>query len=426
MQIRKLINPKEKRECVFLVQAESASGDFRPLKILIDTGAQANLVSEALYPPAEFRETARPVVLRGVNNTIVKGGTKEMTLRLHFKMEKGAESLPAVFYNAADIGVDAILGYPWLKRNGIIFDMPNHELRYLGIHGEILSLRSFTQRELFYTRPLNVVTTQETGWENKILTIADLEGDEDEKFLVCKLTSKGRIPKKQTIGAAGFDLYSAVNVTIPPHSRKVILTDIAIRPPVGTYTRIAPRSGLSLKKSIDVGAGVIDRDYTGNIGVVLINQGKTNFDVCVGDRVAQLLLKKHDMPEPTEVASLPDTDRATAGFGSTGEKDFFKEGRVQELQDDICEIKIVDESDWLDETWPQETTLTREEVLEISKIGAYALTFSSLIEVEAPKEAVSERDEELKKKVHEKWDNKVLCTQIRPDPPEEALAGMQK
>jgi dUTP pyrophosphatase len=80
----------------------------------------------------------------------------------------------------------------------------------------------------------------------------------------------------------------------------------------------APRSGLAWKNHLDVGAGVVDADYRGNVGVVLFNHGDKDFAVAPGDRVAQLVLEKVDMAAVNEAAELPDTARGEGGFGSTG------------------------------------------------------------------------------------------------------------
>jgi deoxyuridine 5'-triphosphate nucleotidohydrolase len=82
--------------------------------------------------------------------------------------------------------------------------------------------------------------------------------------------------------------------------------------------RVAPRSGLAVKNGIDTGAGVIDADYRGNVGVVLFNHDKEDFAVKAGDRVAQLILEQIATPEILEVDDLDDTTRGAGGYGSTG------------------------------------------------------------------------------------------------------------
>ena len=95
-------------------------------------------------------------------------------------------------------------------------------------------------------------------------------------------------------------------------------TGLSISFPTGLYARIAPRSGLALKRFIDVGAGVVDADYRGEVGVVLFNHGDQDFEVKMGDRIAQLILEKIDTPPVEEVQGLEGTVRGSSGFGSTG------------------------------------------------------------------------------------------------------------
>lgn len=97
-----------------------------------------------------------------------------------------------------------------------------------------------------------------------------------------------------------------------------MLTDIQIEIPFGCYGRVAPRSGLAAKNFIDIGAGVIDEDYRGNVGVVMFNHAEEEFEVKKGDRIAQLICEKIFYPDIEEVSTLSTTERGTNGFGSTG------------------------------------------------------------------------------------------------------------
>ncbi|CAL8143259.1 unnamed protein product [Orchesella dallaii] len=128
------------------------------------------------------------------------------------------------------------------------------------------------------------------------------------------------VPTKGSKYAAGFDLKSAYEYTVPKRGSCLVKTDIQIKLPEGTYGRVAPRSGLALKNKIDVGAGVIDQDYRGNVGVILFNHGDEDFKIAEGDRVAQLICEKIEYPEIQEVESLDETERGEGGFGSTGVK----------------------------------------------------------------------------------------------------------
>ncbi|KAG3261821.1 hypothetical protein H1C71_016725 [Ictidomys tridecemlineatus] len=93
-----------------------------------------------------------------------------------------------------------------------------------------------------------------------------------------RLSEHAMAPTRGSARAAGYDLYSAYDYIVPPMEKALVKTDIQIALPSGCYGRIAPRSGLAAKYFIDVGAGVIDEDYRGNIGVVLFNFGKEKFE----------------------------------------------------------------------------------------------------------------------------------------------------
>ena len=135
---------------------------------------------------------------------------------------------------------------------------------------------------------------------------------------VHRLTQDGRLPQRATDGSAGYDLYSPQAYVIPPQQRICIPLDIAVTPPPNTYIQLASRSSLATKHLIDVKAGVIDSDYTGNIMVVLHNCGETPFQVNTGDRIAQMLLLSNHNPSVQEVTTLAETTRGNDGFGSTG------------------------------------------------------------------------------------------------------------
>jgi len=126
------------------------------------------------------------------------------------------------------------------------------------------------------------------------------------------------MPVRGSVAAAGFDLAAAEANIVKAGGKAIIKTGLSIAIPQGTYARVAPRSGLAAKKMIQVGAGVIDYDYRGEVGVVLFNHGTDDFEVQVGDRVAQLILEKVAMSRAVEVESLDETERGAGGFGSTG------------------------------------------------------------------------------------------------------------
>ncbi|XP_053899075.1 deoxyuridine 5'-triphosphate nucleotidohydrolase, mitochondrial isoform X1 [Malaclemys terrapin pileata] len=141
----------------------------------------------------------------------------------------------------------------------------------------------------------------------------------DLRLRFAKLSENASAPSRGSARAAGYDLYSAYDYVIPAMEKAIVKTDIQISLPSGCYGRVAPRSGLAAKHFIDVGAGVIDEDYRGNVGVVLFNFGKEDFAVKKGDRIAQLICERIFYPELEEVQVLDDTERGKGGFGSTGQ-----------------------------------------------------------------------------------------------------------
>lgn len=133
-----------------------------------------------------------------------------------------------------------------------------------------------------------------------------------------KLTANAFDPVKGSLSAAGYDLKSPYESVVSPHGKALIKTDLAFEMPRNTYGRIAPRSGLALHYFIDVGAGVIDRDFTGNVSVLLFNHSDYPFAVKRGDKIAQIIFETISELELVELDAIVQTDRGTQGFGSTG------------------------------------------------------------------------------------------------------------
>ena len=147
---------------------------------------------------------------------------------------------------------------------------------------------------------------------------------------VQKLSNNAILPKRSTDGAAGHDLCASQDCTIPAGGKGLVKTGLSISFPPSLYARIAPRSGLALKKFIDVGAGVVDSNYHGEVGVALFNHGDQDFEVKMGDRIAQLILEKIDTPPVEEVQGLDNTVRETRGFGNTRVKSGNDTSKISE------------------------------------------------------------------------------------------------
>ena len=135
---------------------------------------------------------------------------------------------------------------------------------------------------------------------------------------VKKLVQDAIIPTRGSGGAVGYDLYSVDEVVLSPSQRTLVGTGVAVVLPMKVYGRVAPRSGLTVKHGIHVGAGVIDPDYTGEIKVALFNLGDGPFEVKKGDIIAQLILERCETPYVREITEMSETQRGDGGFGSTG------------------------------------------------------------------------------------------------------------
>ncbi len=136
--------------------------------------------------------------------------------------------------------------------------------------------------------------------------------------------SQHQLPNYETIASAGMDLRANLDtpVTLNPLERAIIKTGLFIELPIGYEAQVRPRSGLAAKKGITVlnSPGTVDADYRGEIGVILVNLSNETFVVENGERIAQLIIAKHERANWIEVQGLSETSRGEGGFGSTGVK----------------------------------------------------------------------------------------------------------
>ncbi|MGK0458538.1 MAG: dUTP pyrophosphatase [Polaribacter sp.] len=134
--------------------------------------------------------------------------------------------------------------------------------------------------------------------------------------------SKHATPNYETEGAAGMDLRANIEeaIILKPLERAIVKTGLFIALPVGFEAQVRPRSGLAAKKGITVlnSPGTVDADYRGEIGVILVNLSNAAFVINDGERIAQLIIAKHERVQWKEVEVLSETERGAGGFGSTG------------------------------------------------------------------------------------------------------------
>lgn len=139
-----------------------------------------------------------------------------------------------------------------------------------------------------------------------------------KKLQIKKITPTAQLPTQDMPESIGYDLYLDLpEIVIPPGEIGLLPTGISARPPNGSYIRIAPRSGLTVKHHLHTMAGVIDPDYTGNITVVLHNFGNEEYTLQRGNEIAQMVIENASTPILIEVDNLAPTTRGSEGFGST-------------------------------------------------------------------------------------------------------------
>ena len=136
--------------------------------------------------------------------------------------------------------------------------------------------------------------------------------------------SQHELPAYETIASAGMDLRANLteSITLQSLERAIVKTGLFIELPIGYEAQVRPRSGLAAKKGITVlnSPGTVDADYRGEIGVILVNLSNEDFVIENGERIAQLIIAKHERAEWIEVEELSETSRGEGGFGSTGVK----------------------------------------------------------------------------------------------------------
>jgi len=144
--------------------------------------------------------------------------------------------------------------------------------------------------------------------------------------MIIKIVNKSRhsLPSYETPASAGMDLRANLEepVTLKPLERALIPTGLYVEIPVGYEAQIRPRSGLAIKKGITLlnAPGTIDADYRGEIKIIIANISAEDFIVANGERIAQMVIAKHENAEWQEVTELNQTGRGQGGFGSTGAK----------------------------------------------------------------------------------------------------------
>ena len=146
------------------------------------------------------------------------------------------------------------------------------------------------------------------------------------RFMTVKVINRSThaLPNYETIASAGMDLRANLteSITLKPLERAIVPTGLYIELPIGYEAQVRPRSGLAAKRGVTVlnSPGTVDADYRGEVGVILVNLSNEPFTIENGERIAQMVIAKHERAEWAEVKELAQTSRGEGGFGSTGTK----------------------------------------------------------------------------------------------------------
>lgn len=280
-----------------IIETRQTAG--KKIPALVDSGAQGKFINRRIVRRHALQEKplARPIKVYNVDGTPNELGyiRNYVELKLRIAGKVTTEKLLVTQLGKQDM----ILGLDWLQEQNPSINWKKGTLEF---------------NTRIRTIEIEDIPDEPTGRTLNALPQGDgaLLRHEDD-FLI-EQTDPELTPIRGTNEAAGIDLRSAQDVTLPPNSRILVNTGVKCRTPQGTYARLAPRSGLALK-GIDVAAGVIDRDFTGEIRALLVNTTASPYPIKKGDKIAQLILEKIDTVTPIPVNKLPTTQRGNKGFG---------------------------------------------------------------------------------------------------------------
>jgi len=315
---------KDSSECSVVISTLTASDPIKPFLLpvriqedplshhtpfsyqesaFVDSGAMGNFIHPRLVTQLNIQTQPRPNKLRLHTVTGKTFFTVEQQVKIALITKHGHEEV--ITLDVAPVGKhNLILGLPWCMFHEVQFDWNEQDITQWSPACEGRCFPSHI------VAPLHVQL----------------------------LSPDAQIPVRATEGAIGYDLSSTIDCTIPPASRQIIPTGVAIQLPENTYGRIAPHSGLAAKHSIDIAAGVIDPDYRGELKVVMVNNGQQPYMVKTGHRIAQLILENATLEDVVVKQELLQTERQESGFGST---DVYAIEPPPEMEEDLVDIYAI-------------------------------------------------------------------------------------
>nr|XP_033790762.1 uncharacterized protein LOC117355817 [Geotrypetes seraphini]XP_033790763.1 uncharacterized protein LOC117355817 [Geotrypetes seraphini] len=281
----------------------------RKVNALVDTGAEQSVVSQSFWHQLLRKEQSKKIDKK-VPIVCIHGVVRKYPLHPVVVDYGGVRRhLSVAVLDSSPYPV--ILGRDWLTQT------PVKDLAGVGKHEQNDSLTGVAKQVLGAHIPEESGHFRRPSWRR-----SQGWGPHRKRWTPVirwvLLSDNAHAPTQAYSRAAGFDLYAAEELIIPSKSRALVHTDLQVSMPPGSYLRIAPRSGLALEHAIDVAAGVVDPDFRGNLGVVLVNQGNADYSVKPGQRIAQMICERIWHAKLERWTHLRDTKRGQKGFGSTG------------------------------------------------------------------------------------------------------------
>src|SRR5437868_7772000 len=279
---------------------------------MIDSAATEDFIdySFAMVHQLPLKKIKQPRNIYMVDGTVSQAGP--ITHTTEVPMDIGNHKEKITFLIARLIKHEVILGMPWLTNHQPRIKWGKQEVTF---ESERCKATCLSETPTVYAIPEEQALRE--NLKDRILEVNTCDGK--AAVVVKKLKPEARIPTKGSKKAAGHDLYSMEEVTVPARGQVLIGTEIAIGLPENTYTRIAPRSGLASRNGITTNAGVIDADYSGEIQVLLANLSEKDHQIQTNNRIAQMIIEKIVMSDLQEVQELEQTERGQKGCGSTNE-----------------------------------------------------------------------------------------------------------
>jgi len=280
------------------------------INAMIDSGAIEDFIAKGFCSKYNIRTTQAKTTREVYLTDCQPSAMGPITHTAKVPMDIGSHRELATFQVAKLPNHEVILGMLWLKQHSPQIDWGQGKITF-----ESERCTTWCLKE---SQTLYAILEDEAREENLKVEFGATQSKKDLRRQARLLDPQAKLRTRGSAKAAGQDLYTNEERTIPARGQEVVTTGIAITPPQGIYGRIAPRSGMTVKHQIAVNAGVIDSDYTSEIKVVLANMSDQDYQIQKGDRIAQLITEKIVEINCYQVPRVGETKRGQQRFGSRG------------------------------------------------------------------------------------------------------------